>query len=238
MPIVKVYKPIGYTPLDMIKILKKEEKHKNTKFSYAGRLDPMAHGIMLYLTGEDCLKQSFFNNLKKIYRFKLLLGVETDTHDVLGLIINQKNTPKKTVIDSIPSLKGISTQPYPLFSSKRYKGRPLWYYGKNNQEHKIEKYPSKDIEIFGIKLMNTEEIDRSELMIDITKRINSINSSKDFRQKEIQEKWNTLDGDRFNILEIEADVSCGTYIRGISSFLNNKYNISTLCLDIFRTKIY
>ena len=34
--------------------------------SYAGRLDPMAHGLMIILTDYDCYKQELYNNLDKI----------------------------------------------------------------------------------------------------------------------------------------------------------------------------
>ena len=50
MPVLKIYKPIGKTPLEIIKMIKKNYKHyENSKMSYAGRLDPMAHGILIIL---------------------------------------------------------------------------------------------------------------------------------------------------------------------------------------------
>ena len=128
MGLIYVYKPIGKTPLEIVESVK-SVKYK--KISYAGRLDPMAHGTLLLLTDEDCYKQYNYNNLNKIYKFKLLCGVETDTNDVLGKIVGNKteiDIPR--LREKISSLVGKQELPYPLFSSKRYNGKPLWYYGK------------------------------------------------------------------------------------------------------------
>ena len=55
MGIITLYKPIGKTPLDMIKCLNEK------KATYAGRLDPMAHGLLIILTNEHCLNQKMFH---------------------------------------------------------------------------------------------------------------------------------------------------------------------------------
>ena len=55
MGIITLYKPIGKTPLDMIKGLNEK------KATYAGRLDPMAYGLLIILTNEHCLNQKMFH---------------------------------------------------------------------------------------------------------------------------------------------------------------------------------
>ena len=52
MPI-HLYKPIGLTPLELIKKYQNDNKLYNSKFSFAGRLDPMAHGEMVILKDEE-----------------------------------------------------------------------------------------------------------------------------------------------------------------------------------------
>ena len=54
MPI-KIYKPIGMTPVELIRNYKKEN-HIKERVSFAGRLDPMAHGEMVLLVGDECKK--------------------------------------------------------------------------------------------------------------------------------------------------------------------------------------
>ena len=76
MPI-KIYKPIGITPLQLIKKYKRENNIKE-KISFAGRLDPMAHGEMVLLKGDECKKQDSFCGKDKIYEFEILYGFTTD----------------------------------------------------------------------------------------------------------------------------------------------------------------
>ena len=121
MGVISVYKHVGQTPYDIIKNLKKMDQYKNVKMSYAGRLDPMARGLMIILTDTDCLRQEIYNNFDKIYFFRLLIGVETDTNDILGIIKNNsKNLEvnEDVIRNEIYNLKGEMDQKYPLFSSK------------------------------------------------------------------------------------------------------------------------
>ena len=50
MPVLRLYKSIGRTPLEVINEYKDKNKTTIEKISYAGRLDPMAEGQLLVLT--------------------------------------------------------------------------------------------------------------------------------------------------------------------------------------------
>jgi len=240
MGIISVYKHVGETPYDLIKNLKKEDKYKNVKMSYAGRLDPMAHGIMVILTDKDCLRQELYNNLDKIYFFRLLIGLETDTNDILGII---KNNSKKIeisedgIINEIYNLKGEMDQTYPLFSSKRYNGKPLWYYGKNNLENKIKEYPSHLIKVKDVKVIGDEEVSKLELLELVNRNIYKLDKNKDFRQTIILKKWKEINNINYKVFNIEVEVSSGTYIRGLSKYLGEKIGLPTVCIEIYRKNI-
>ena len=47
-------KPLGLTPLDLLDTL---PKPPGKKYSFAGRLDPMARGKMIVLEDEECQNQ-------------------------------------------------------------------------------------------------------------------------------------------------------------------------------------
>ena len=64
-----IEKPIGKTPLDMVKLYQIENPSK--KYSFAGRLDPMARGTMIILEGEECKQQDIF--CKKVEKYMNLL---------------------------------------------------------------------------------------------------------------------------------------------------------------------
>ena len=52
--ILSVYKPLYLTPYQLIQQLKKNyPEYANEKIGYAGRLDPLAHGVLLLMIGEE-----------------------------------------------------------------------------------------------------------------------------------------------------------------------------------------
>ena len=48
----------------------------------------MARGIMLFLEDKECKEMDNFMGNKKVYEFEILLGLSTDTDDIMGLLGN------------------------------------------------------------------------------------------------------------------------------------------------------
>ena len=85
--VLNLYKQVGITPLQLIKkFVRSNPEYKDEKLGYAGRLDPMAEGVMIILVGDENKKREKYLDLNKKYEVGILFGVSTDTHDVLGLI--------------------------------------------------------------------------------------------------------------------------------------------------------
>ena len=239
--IITVYKPLGKTPLEVIECYKK--KHNINKISYAGRLDPMAEGVLLLLTESDCFKQNSFHNLSKIYRFKLLIGISTDTYDCMGFITNRYNKSNNKLDIEILVKKiqekfvGKQVQEYPPYSSVRVNGKPLWFHAKNNNLENII-IPRKEINIFSLKFMGNQKIEKNKLIrenLDIIKNING-----DFRQEKIKDSWlkNSENiNDYLELLEFEAFVSCGTFIRSLCYNIGKLFNLDTCAYRINRIKV-
>ena len=81
-----LYKNLGETPHEAILRYKKDHpEHKDLTMTYAGRLDPMAEGVLLVLSGDLVFEKDKFLDLPKNYEFEILWGFETDTLDLLGL---------------------------------------------------------------------------------------------------------------------------------------------------------
>jgi tRNA pseudouridine55 synthase len=84
-----VNKKTGQTPLECINEIKKAEPNlAYLPLTYAGRLDPLAEGVLIVLIGDECLKKDEYLKLEKIYELEILFGFATDTYDVMGKIIN------------------------------------------------------------------------------------------------------------------------------------------------------
>ena len=187
MPIIS-YKNIGETPLDIVNKYRKP----NCKYSFAGRLDPMARGKMIVLEGIECKNQDKYCGLDKIYEFEILFGFSTDTYDILG-IVEKYNFIEPNVLE-ISNYLGEYNQSYPPYSSIIVNKQPLWWWAKNDRLGEIE-IPKKLINIYDIESLGDIEIENNlELLGEIKSKINKLNSNnlKNFRADIILEKWENI----------------------------------------------
>ena len=59
--LLNIYKPIGLTPFLTIQLVRNQfQEYKNEKIGFAGRLDPLAHGVLLLMIGEATKKKMSF----------------------------------------------------------------------------------------------------------------------------------------------------------------------------------
>jgi hypothetical protein len=82
-----IYKPIGITCGELITQLR--NKHNYTKIAFCGRLDPMAHGEMLCIHGDETKNTKQHLEHNKTYEFRFVIGLSTDTTDTMGLFNNE-----------------------------------------------------------------------------------------------------------------------------------------------------
>ena len=262
---VPIYKPVGLTPYQSVLQYKKQfPEYADLTISYAGRLDPMAEGLLLLLVGDENKKRNEYEKLRKTYEFTILLGIETDTYDTLGIVKNPKHEaqmPKQALNASdfdirisnlLSSFIGKQIQSYPPYSSKAVKGKPLYWWARENRLDEI-KIPSHEIEIYDLQLMSTEEIrisrlDRDpewqrpsgqDLRFKIQENIKKVNGN--FRQEEILKAWEDFfikkKHTEFPIFHCKITCSSGTYIRGIVHEIGQKLDSGAIALSIKRTKV-
>ena len=243
MPIF-LEKPLGVTPLDLLNSL---PKPPGKKYSFAGRLDPMARGKMIVLEDDECRHQDRYCGLDKIYQFSILYGFQTDTYDVLGLLSDSINSDGFSVVkEKISNLNlsnyiGKKEQPYPAFSSIKVKKHPLWWWTKENRLDEIT-IPSKLIEIYSLEETKTVDIYSSyELLMKITEKIYCLptHRRKDFRVPSIMERWNqTLldNSSKWLVGHYQAKVSSGTYIRTLVNQIGSDLGVGAIAFDIHRTQ--
>ena len=244
MPIY-LYKPIGQTPNELIDNYKKENINAK-KVSFAGRLDPMAHGTMALLVNEECKLHDTYISRDKTYEFEILFGFKTDTFDVLGKLLEFNNP-----IDFNEKIENINldnytkqfNQEYPPYSSIVVNKKPLWEWSKLGLIDTI-KIPSKIVEIYKFdEIENDSKIDSyKDLQKIILNMINSLSETNKpkFRVDTIIKLWNTF-FKTHNITikpiikKYRAKVSSGTYIRSISNQIGNEIGCGAIALNIRRT---
>lgn len=241
---IVVFKPVGLTPKQTLDGLReKSSRLKDKKLSYAGRLDPMARGVMLVLVGQECRNREKYLRLPKTYEFEVVLGIETDTHDMLGVLKSLrvkkiKVNQESKLIELINSMKGKRKQKYPSYSYVKVKGKPLWWWARQGRIDEIE-VPSKRIEIFKSRLKSFKKIEISQMIEKIKKNIEKVNG--DFRQKEIEKRWEEFGqkntGHRLPVVRVEVECSSGTYVRGLVHEWGQELGCGAIASDIFRTKV-
>lgn len=241
--IILLNKKEGETPLEALEnFRKKNPRYLGVPMTYAGRLDPMASGVLLILTGEETKNKEKYLVKEKEYDFQVLFGFTTDTYDILGKVIANKNLVikkgelKKQIKSNLKSFLGESIQKYPIYSSKTVKGKPLFSYARTGEDVEI---PKRKIFIKKLKLEKIIEINNRKLFKNIEKRIKKVKG--DFRQDEILKIWkkelSNSKTQKFFIASLKTKCSSGTYVRSVANSLGNKLEIPALAFSIKRTKI-
>ena len=240
-----IEKKIGETPLEALEKFRASRADlKKEKLSYIGRLDPMAHGKMLVLIGDENKRREDFLQSNKIYVAQFLIGVATDTHDILGKVntgdfSSQKklDETKGRVEIAVANLKKITEQKFPWFSSKHIFGRALFDWFKSGEFDSIER-PSKAVKIYSVTRPVFERLDALEVHKIINERISLV--SGDFRQTEILQIWQDFfknSPSEFLTFSIELRVSSGTYIRALCENLSAEIGVPVILFDLERTTV-
>lgn len=246
--IVNLYKNKGETPLQALERLRKNNlSYKDEVLTYAGRLDPMAEGVLLVLVGEENKKREDYLHVDKEYRVEMLFGVETDTYDVLGLpagrqgisIFGSSLKEEGKLKEFLKKHTGTFLQPYPPYSSKPVQGKPLFQWAREGRLNEIE-IPKKEVTIFSCELLDVSSLSLSHLKHTILESIDLVKG--DFRQKEILSSWNTTLSQfpletSFQVAKIHVKCSSGTYMRSLVHRIGKELGTSAIALSIVRTKV-
>jgi tRNA pseudouridine55 synthase len=242
--IINIYKPIGLTPIQLIQEFRTAyADYQNIKIAYAGRLDPLAHGVMLLMIGDETKERSKYLGLPKEYEFQILFGVKTDTYDALGLFEEKilhklPDNFREKIMKFVNEKVGKHSQSYPPYSSKEVNGIPLYQWARDNKLHEIE-IPTKEIEIYNFEFISLEEISVQKLKEIIINNIQSVNGN--FRQNEILNLWtkffNKNKTEFLSVGKFKISCSSGTYVRSIANDLGNDLGSGAIALDILRTRV-
>ena len=154
--IIIVNKEQGYTSNDVVQIVKKTF---NEKVGHTGTLDPMATGVLPVLVGKGTLLSKYLINHDKIYVATLKLGIKTDTGDITGNVIEEKNVAdkclqKENIQKILEEIKGEQEQIPPMYSAIKVNGKKLYEYARKGQKIDIE---PRIINIYNTELLSIDE---------------------------------------------------------------------------------
>ncbi len=239
-----VYKNLGETPLMCLERVRLEKGIENTiPMTYAGRLDPMAEGLMIILEGEACKEKEKYTGLDKTYEFEILVGFETDTYDLLGLVTKGNPVVIPDLIRNPGNLKNVldsfigkQEQSYPVYSSKTVDGKQLHTYAR---EGTVIESPTHQVEIYTLQCTSAVILKKDELEKQIIERISKVVG--DFRQEEILMKWKDIllqsSQDEFQLISCVVECGSGTYVRQLVSDIGIRLGVPMTTFSIKRTKV-
>ena len=147
-----INKEKGCSSFDVIRALKRKFSEK--KMGHTGTLDPFAEGLLIVCLGKATKAIPFLEDDDKDYLAVLSLGKETDTLDLDGKIINEKevgNISKGDVENTFKKFLGEITQTPPKYSALKKNGIPLYEYARKNIDVEM---PSRKVYISKLELKN------------------------------------------------------------------------------------
>jgi tRNA pseudouridine55 synthase len=121
------------------------------KVGHSGTLDPLATGVLVVAVGKATKLINYLENQDKTYVAEALFGIQTDSYDILGNVLNKDDlsNPTESEIDTqLEILKHSETQIPPIYSAIKVNGKKLYDYAKNGEM--VEILPRK-IKIHSLK---------------------------------------------------------------------------------------
>ena len=151
--IINVYKEKGFTSFDVVAKLRGILRTK--KIGHTGTLDPDAEGVLPVCIGRATKVCDILTDKDKVYEAVMLLGVETDTQDTSGEILNEKpvEVSEEQVKSAILSFVGEYAQVPPMYSALKVNGKKLYELAR---EGKTVERKARNVQIFSIEILEMD----------------------------------------------------------------------------------
>ncbi len=123
------------------------------KAGHTGSLDPLATGVLPLCFGEATKVSQFLLDSDKRYTTLLQLGVRTDTADIEGSVISERDPSgitKAQIESALVQFRGDIEQTPPMYSALKHKGQPLYKLARAGKEVERQARP---VTIYELKLL-------------------------------------------------------------------------------------
>jgi tRNA pseudouridine55 synthase len=153
--IINLLKTAGMTSHDGVQMLRRLTGVK--RIGHTGTLDPMAVGVLPLCIGSAARITEYLDLDYKKYRCEMQLGLETDTQDIWGTVIqdNRGNYifDSEKIEGALNSFQGLISQYPPGYSAVRVNGRRLYEYARRGEEVEIT---PRQVNIKSITVINMD----------------------------------------------------------------------------------
>ena len=124
--IIVIHKEKGFTSHDVVAKLRGILHMK--KIGHTGTLDPDATGVLPVALGKGTKLVDLLTDKEKTYEAVLHLGIDTDTQDMSGTVLEEKpvNVTEEEVRKVLKSFVGEQLQIPPMYSALKVNGKKLY----------------------------------------------------------------------------------------------------------------
>lgn len=133
--IIPLFKERGMTSHDCV--FKCRGIFQTKKVGHSGTLDPNVDGVLPICIGKATKTVNYLMNSGKVYRGEITLGFSTETEDLDGETIEEKDILKPFEADEIDAvmkqMTGTMIQIPPMFSAVKVNGRRLYDYARKGE---------------------------------------------------------------------------------------------------------
>lgn len=153
--VILLNKPAGITSFDAVRQLRRIFHEK--KIGHTGTLDPEASGLMIILLGKYTKILPYCVSNHKRYHATFSLGKATDTEDIWGSVINEKEPSfhsEEELENACALMRGSISQIPPMYSAIKKDGRKLYEYARRGIEVERE---ARIVEISELEVRKTGE---------------------------------------------------------------------------------
>ena len=151
--IVIIDKPQDWTSQDVTARLRRV--FQTRRIGHGGTLDPMATGVLPVFVGRATRGVEFFEHAEKIYETVLRLGITTDTEDITGTVLTERDAfvTGEQLEEVLKKFRGEILQVPPMYSALKINGQKLVDLARRGRE--VERQP-RPITIHELTLLGME----------------------------------------------------------------------------------
>lgn len=206
-----VDKPRGLTSNQVLSRVRRLAGQR--KIGYAGTLDPMATGVLIFALGKATKLLQYLSAHDKAYTARVRFGVSTDTDDAEGTVVATAGVAGLTVArvaDALGAYRGVIHQVPATFSAIKVSGQRAYDLARSGQEVNLKSRPVT--------------ISRLELISGLAPHETAVTSG---------------DATSVTVADVDIAVECsaGTYIRALARDLGHDLGTGAHLTALRRTRV-
>ena len=152
--ILIIDKDKGYTSRDVVNVISKLFGTK--KVGHNGTLDPLATGVLVICLNRYTKLNELLASNEKEYIAEVTLGIKTDTLDIEGKVLEEKETfvNKEDLEKTLKKYETTYEQEVPIYSAVKVNGKKLYEYARSGKKVIL---PKKKVTIKKIELLKFKD---------------------------------------------------------------------------------